>query len=496
MRAGLLARVSTEGQVDGMSLGAQLGAMRARCESEGWEVVREYVGEGESAFTGDVSRRPVLRALLSDASAGLFDVLLVHESSRLARHMGMASAVLERLDRAGVRLVNLQSGVDYSTAPGRLMFGVEASFNEYYSRQLGEHIKKGKRALFDAGLPVGDVPFGYRRPVDGSAKEPLLVVPLEADAIRWAFDARMGGSGYLAIAQELNRRGLRPRSKRGIGAFGVSAVQSILENGFYAGWVSYKGERRRGVHEAIVSEEVFEAAQRVVRGLSRFSRSVHLLSGLTRCASCGGQVWRVSSGYHGRYHYLREASRQRGRSCEEAGRLVRCEGVERQVEAVLLGLRLEGWWLDEVRSVAARPVEDGSRAERKRLEGVLRRARQMWVSTGDPTLERMMREAEASLSALPVGGGGQVMRLGERLEGIAEAWGLWTVGERNEALRAVFEEVRVEMGSEGVRVVPAVGMEELFGLRASVCAGVTPARNRTVERHTSGYTLVELGVAV
>lgn len=324
----------------------------------------------------------------------------------------------------------------------------------------------------------------------------MVPVEGEAEALRWAFEARISGSGYLAIAGELNRRGLRPRSKRGIGAFGVSAVQSMLENGFYAGWVSYKGERRRGVHEAIVSEEVFEAAQRVVRGLSRFSRSVHLLSGLTRCASCGGQVWRVSSGNGSRYHYLREASRQRGRSCELSGRLVRCEGVERQVEAVLLGLRLEGWWLDEVRSAAARPVEDGSRAERKRLEGVVRRARQMWVSTGDPGMERMLREAEGSLLALPAGGGGQVMRLGERLEGIAEAWGLWTVGERNEALRAVFEEVRVEMGSGGVRVVPAVGMEELFGLRASVCAGVTPARTRTVELHTAGYTLAELGVAV
>ena len=58
MKVALLARVSDKKQAaeERYSLPAQLRVMRERCEREGWEVVREYVGGGESAFTNQVGK--------------------------------------------------------------------------------------------------------------------------------------------------------------------------------------------------------------------------------------------------------------------------------------------------------------------------------------------------------------------------------------------------------------------------------------------------------
>lgn len=68
MRAALMARVSDASQGgDHQSIPAQLAAMRARCTREGWTVVREDVAEGESAYTADLRKRPVLRSVVEAA---------------------------------------------------------------------------------------------------------------------------------------------------------------------------------------------------------------------------------------------------------------------------------------------------------------------------------------------------------------------------------------------------------------------------------------------
>jgi len=82
-RVALYARVSTEMQAEeGFSIEAQLNEMRAYAAQRGWKVVAEFVDAGISGSTMD---RPGLRALLEAAQAHQFDVVLVHELSRLSR---------------------------------------------------------------------------------------------------------------------------------------------------------------------------------------------------------------------------------------------------------------------------------------------------------------------------------------------------------------------------------------------------------------------------
>jgi DNA invertase Pin-like site-specific DNA recombinase len=56
MRAALYARVSSEEQVEGYSIDAQKRAFHALVQARHWIAIKEYLEEGKSARTEDISR--------------------------------------------------------------------------------------------------------------------------------------------------------------------------------------------------------------------------------------------------------------------------------------------------------------------------------------------------------------------------------------------------------------------------------------------------------
>ncbi len=64
MRAALYARVSSEEQVEGYSIDAQLRACRNYAREKGWVIVNEYVDEGKSARSEDTAKRPKFKEML------------------------------------------------------------------------------------------------------------------------------------------------------------------------------------------------------------------------------------------------------------------------------------------------------------------------------------------------------------------------------------------------------------------------------------------------
>ena len=68
MRAVAYLRVSSISQVDRYSLDAQERMFHEACKNRGWQPGQVYREEGRSAYTDSISKRPVLRQLLKDAS--------------------------------------------------------------------------------------------------------------------------------------------------------------------------------------------------------------------------------------------------------------------------------------------------------------------------------------------------------------------------------------------------------------------------------------------
>ena len=200
-----------------------------------------------------------------------------------------------------------------------MMLSIDLGLGSYWSRKMSFHIRKSKRERFERGLHVGDTPFGYR--TGASTKDPLVPVPEEAAAIAEAVRDYAAGAGYAEIARRWNAQGRRPRSKQGHTTFTTSALQSIIENDFYAGFVRHKGERRRGAHQAIISEDLWLAAQERVRRQPSHARQPRMLAGIARCSECDGPIHQTKCGRGNGHAYYRETSHLRGQPCASGGKM-------------------------------------------------------------------------------------------------------------------------------------------------------------------------------
>src|SRR5215831_21396785 len=104
----IYARVSSEEQVQGYSIQAQLRACREWAEKHGYSVAKEYLEEGQSAFR-NLEKRTALKELLADSVSKQrgFDLIIVHKLDRLFRNTVESSTARAILKREKVRLISV-----------------------------------------------------------------------------------------------------------------------------------------------------------------------------------------------------------------------------------------------------------------------------------------------------------------------------------------------------------------------------------------------------
>lgn len=137
------ARVSTDQQ----DLALQLDALRRA------GVRRIFRDEGVS---GAVFRRPGLDALLAAAKPG--DTVVVWDLSRLGRDFYETTAVVGRLDKAGVRVVGLTDNVDTATEGGVTMLAVMSAHAHNERTRIQKRVRAGMQAAKERGVHVGRPP--------------------------------------------------------------------------------------------------------------------------------------------------------------------------------------------------------------------------------------------------------------------------------------------------------------------------------------------------
>lgn len=390
-RAILYARYSTDRQRE-TSIADQLRAAHDRAQREGWPIVATHADEGVSGST-PVALRPGGKALLADALAGRFDVLILEGLDRLSRELGEAETMVKRLEHRGIRIIGTGDGYD-SQAHGRKVMRIARGLvNELYLDDLREKTHRGLAGNFDRGMSAGGRSYGY-----GSEATPhgrrLVVNQDEARIVREVFERFADGESCRAIVHDLNRRGVT--SARG-GTWSVSALQGtarlglgMLNNELYVGRVVWNrrqwikdpdtGKRRyvdRPQHEwqvredealRIVSADTWQAVHARMRcgparGTRRGGGTVpkSLFSGLLRCSTCGGPMIAIN-----RERYGCNAHKDRGPSVCPDGRTITRDLVDRRLVADVRDQLAAPEALAEVqaavRAVLARRKADAERA--------------------------------------------------------------------------------------------------------------------------------------
>ena len=163
----IYARVSSEEQVQGYSIQAQLRACREWAETHGYKVAKEYLEEGQSAFR-NLEKREALKELLADTvrKGRSFDLIIVHKLDRLFRDSLESSTTKAILKRERIRLVSVTEPMVGSDTPEDFfMEHILVGMAEFYSRNLSREIMKGLKQRAQQGHLVFRPPYGYRREI-------------------------------------------------------------------------------------------------------------------------------------------------------------------------------------------------------------------------------------------------------------------------------------------------------------------------------------------
>ena len=264
-RCAIYTRKSTEYNLELAfnSLDAQREACEAYIKSqahEGWRLIPGRYDDG--AFSGASLDRPALQQLLADVRAGKIDIVLVYKVDRLTRSLADFAKLIELFDAHGVSFVSVTQSFNTSSSMGRLTLNVLLSFAQFERELIGERVRDKIAASKRKGLWVGGpVPLGY-----AAVDKKILVVPAEAAAVRTIFARYLELGSVRALAEDLDRRGIRSKPRRrstgrtvGGGRFGVGALAYLLKNRFYIGELVYRGEVHHGEHEPILDSALFEA---------------------------------------------------------------------------------------------------------------------------------------------------------------------------------------------------------------------------------------------
>lgn len=180
-------RVSTAEQVDnGASLDAQRAALTAEADRRGWDL--EIVAdEGLSAKT---MNRPALQEALDRLDRGEADSLLSIRLDRISRSVADFAGLIDRAGRQGWGLVLLSPALDLADPAGRFTANVLASAAQYERELIGARTREGMAQRKAEGVQMG-------RPR-----------ALTDDVVDRIVTARTAGSGWSAIARDLNDSGV------------------------------------------------------------------------------------------------------------------------------------------------------------------------------------------------------------------------------------------------------------------------------------------------
>lgn len=332
MRTACYSRYSSDNQRQ-TSLDDQVRECRDYALAHGWTWQDTQVYTDAAISASSVDGRPGLDRLLTASAAQPrpFDVLLVDDSSRVARDLADALRIVQRLTYAGVRVIYISQGIDSASEQHETLIAVHGLVDALYLREMSSKIKRGLKGQLLRGLATGSVTYGYRtirRPGDDGAD--ILIDEAAAPIIRQIFAWYADGIPVARMLERLHDAAAPPpQGAAASGGWRAQAIRRMLANPRYRGllvWGRTRTEREPGRRKRrqlrlppsewqtlarpdlqIIDDVLWERVQQrrraeraqhqspgLLRGKVALIHGRGLFSGFLACGVCGGSIVLVS----------------------------------------------------------------------------------------------------------------------------------------------------------------------------------------------------------
>ena len=315
LRACGYARVSTDHQEQEDSLQFQISNLTDILSND-----PNYIFVGifsDAGITGTTDKRPDFQRMILKAVAGEIDMIYTKSISRFSRNTADLLRYTQQLKNSNVDVYFMEEKISLLSSGGTIMLTVLGAIAQMESENTSAHVKHVLQDKMRRGELVGQADcYGYK--VDGGE---LVIVPEEAEVVRYIFARYIAGAGGRTIARELTNRGVKTR--KGNAIWQDSTVLQMIRNEKYTGkliqgktiTVNPVGHVRvindgisnqyeiENNHPAIISKEDFFKAQEILKtrtesyadnrqaGIKRFSHQ-YTFSSKIKCGYCGGNYSR------------------------------------------------------------------------------------------------------------------------------------------------------------------------------------------------------------
>lgn len=319
-RVAAYVRVSTDGEEQLQSFQSQKTYYQEKIsKNKEWVMVGIYADE---AITGTKTvKRDGFLKMINDCIAGMVDVILTKSISRFSRNLVDTLQYVRMLKEKGIAVIFEKENINTLSMESEMALALLSTLAQNEVESLSANVKMGIKMKMKRGEMMGfNGCLGYDyHPEDKS----ITVNPEEAEIVREIFDMYLRGYGGPTIAKELTRLGRK--NKKGEVKWTDSGIRTIINN------EKYKGDLRLGKtftvdpiskrrlenmgeeeqyyikehHEAIVSSEIWDAAQENKK--SRYRKSTMSIDGtrkkysrkfafssMCECGFCGKYLTRHS----------------------------------------------------------------------------------------------------------------------------------------------------------------------------------------------------------
>lgn len=234
----------------------------------------EYYIDG--GYSGKDLNRPAIKKLIEDCKYHKIDAVFVFKLDRISRSQRDTLFLIEEVfNKYDVSFISMRENFDTSSPFGKAMIGVLSVFAQLERETILERTRIGLKKRAEAGLwrGGGKIPFPYRYDRNTGT---LVPIPEQVELLHKMISLYISGKSFNAIGK--------------IVGMDESMVETRILSITNTGKVPYRDEIFKGLHEAVVSDELYDEILRVNKVRSREPYERHyLLSGKVYCGHCGAK---------------------------------------------------------------------------------------------------------------------------------------------------------------------------------------------------------------
>ncbi len=263
------------------------------------------------------AKRDEFNKMIEDAKNGKIDMILTKSISRFARNTLDTLKYVRLLKEYNVSVKFEEENINTLTMEGEMLLTILSSVAQQEVENISQNVKKGLKMKMQRGEMVGfQRCLGYKLENDE-----LVIVPEEAEIVKFIYDKYLSGLGANLIAKELMKKGYEsPKSGK---KWAASTVTGILKNEKYKGdlilgktytlnpitkrRLKNHGEEEsyfiKEHHTPIIDREMWDQVNALMKRRAKpkkdasdnyrdIKKRMHAFSQITECGYCGSTVCR------------------------------------------------------------------------------------------------------------------------------------------------------------------------------------------------------------